>query len=47
MTAPMPTEVMMLESSRNSLAQFTGNLYLQGVKVGLLKCLRMLSAVWM
>ena len=47
MTAPMPTEVMMLESSKNSSALLTGNLYLQGSKVGFLKCLRMFSAVWM
>ena len=46
MTAPIPTDVMILESSRNSSALLTGNLYLQGSKVGLSKCLRRFSAVW-
>ena len=45
MTAPMPTEVMMLARSRNSSALVTGNWYLHGLKVGLWKWLRIFSAV--
>ena len=45
MTAPMPTEVMILARSRNSSVLDTGNWYLQGLKVGLWKWLRMFSAV--
>ena len=45
MTPPMPVEVMTLESSRNSSALSTGNMYLHGSKVVLLKCLRIFSAV--
>ena len=37
MTAPIPTDVMMLASPKNSSALATGNMYLQGVKVGFLK----------
>ena len=46
MTAPIPALVMMLERAKNSPTLVTGKTYLQGVKVGLLKWLRMFSAVW-
>ena len=45
MTPPIPTEVMMLASFRNSSALLTGNLYLQDSNVGFLKCFRIASAV--
>lgn len=45
MTAPMPAEVMILARAKNSVAVLTGKSYLQGVKVGSLKWLRMFSAV--
>ena len=45
-TAPIPALVMMFERAKNSLTVVTGKVYLHGEKVGLLKWLRMFSAVW-
>ena len=49
MTAPIPTDVMMLARAKNSSALVTGKLYLQGAKVGALFAFSMSSAVctWM